>query len=95
MIRMDVHDAEVEAQTRYKAAVRAYESAVAANDQEAEEVARQDIKRCRLELDGLQEMRQNYLDFVPPVAQPKRTAQVRERPGAGVGGIVSKAVSRR
>jgi hypothetical protein len=56
MIRMNVADAEKDARERYAAAVREYETAVADGRLQDVEILKQRIKKCRLELDSLQDL---------------------------------------
>jgi hypothetical protein len=84
MIRMTVADAEEHARAQYGAAVKLYEDAIALGDVPGAEGYRQEIKKCRLELDSLQELRTQPPD--PTVAQ-KGVASKSRRPdnAAGVG----------
>jgi hypothetical protein len=63
---LDVEDAEKAVRSSLNDALKAYEGATTGAAPELQRALRQDIKKLRLKLDQLAEMRETYQKFVPP-----------------------------
>jgi len=78
---MSVEDAQSEAKERYLSAVRSYDLAVSLGKNNDADALRQEIKRCRLHLDELEEMKAGYIEPAGP-AQGVPSRLARSRPPA-------------
>jgi hypothetical protein len=79
---LDVEDAEKEVRSSLNDALRAYEEATTSAAFEPQRALRQEIKKLRLKLDQLAEMRKTYEGFVPPALIRREDHAVMGRPPA-------------